>query len=749
MLSKFFIDRPIFAWVIAIIIMMCGVLAITSLPVEQYPRIAPTQITINAVYPGASAETLENSVTQIIEQQLTGIDYLRYFTSSSDSSGLVEITVTFDPKANPDIAQVQVQNKLQSAVALLPQEVQQQGITVSKASMSFFLVAAFYSEDGKTDAFAISDYLNSRVLEQVSRIEGVGNVTVFGQPYAMRIWLDPNKMNSFNLSTNEILAAVRAQNTDVSSGQLGGNPSVPGQQLNATISAQSRLKTISDFEKILLRANTDGSRIYLKDVARLEIGAQNYDTLARYQGKPATGMAISLASGANALKTADLVKQKLKEIQPLLPAGVKIGYPYDTTPFVKISIEEVVKTLLEAIALVFLVMLLFLQNFRATLIPTIAVPVVLLGTFAILLLFGYSINVLTMFAMVLAIGLLVDDAIVVVENVERLMTEEGLSPREAAHKSMEQITGALIGIALVLSAVFIPMAFFGGSTGLIYRQFSITIVSAMGLSVLVAIMLTPALCAVLLKPVEKGHKEKARGFSGWFNRNFNRSRDGYIKGTDYVTHRAFRFFVIYGLLVGGMMFLFPKIPTSFLPDEDQGGMFLQVITPPGSTTERTLASVEKVEKYFLEDKKDSVDGLFTVVGFSFAGRAQNMGFGFVDLKDWAERKRDDQSVFALSGAAMGALSGIKDALVFAFFPPPILELGNATGFDMQLVDKGGLGHEALMAARNQFLGMAAQEKRLVGVRPNGLDDVPQYKINIDFEKATALGLSIPDINSTL
>lgn len=747
-MAKFFIDRPVFAWVIAIIIMLAGVMSVLSLPVEQYPRIAPPTVNINARYPGASAETLENSVTQVIEQRLTGIDYLRYFTSNSDASGNVQITLTFEPEADPDIAQVQVQNKVQSAMSLLPLDVQQQGVTVVKSTAGFLLVAAFYSDTDETDQNDVSDYLNSKVADPISRVSGVGEVTVFGDPHAMRIWLDPNKMNSYGVATSDIMAAIQAQNADVSAGQLGGTPAVAGQQLTATVKAQSRLQTVEQFEKILIRVRENGARVYLKDIARVELGVQSYDRIARYKGRPAAGLGVSLATGANALNTAKLVKEKIDELKPFMPPGVKVAYPYDTTPFVKISIEGVVHTLVEAIGLVFLVMFLFLQSFRATIIPTIAVPVVLLGTFAVLAAFGFTINTLTMFAMVLAIGLLVDDAIVVVENVERIMEEEKLPPREATKKSMEQITGALVGIALVLSAVFVPMAFFSGSTGAIYRQFSITIVSAMALSVLVAVVLTPALCATILKAPDHEHHEK-RGFFGWFNRNFNRGRDAYGKATHFVSHRAWRAMIIYAVLIGGLLFVFPRIPTSFLPDEDQGLMFVQIMTPPGATNERTLESVKKVEKYFMEDEKDSVKGVFTVVGFSFAGRAQNAAIGFVEMRPWEEREKEGQDVFSVSQRAMGALSGIKDAMVFAITPPAIRELGNASGFDVRLLDNAGQGHEALVNARNQMLGMAASNPKLVGVRPNGLEDVPQYQIDIDFEKASAQGISIADINSTL
>ena len=748
-MSRFFIDRPVFAWVIAIIIMLAGAISITRLPVEQYPNIAPPSVSINAIYPGASAETLENSVTQVIEQSLTGIDYLRYFSSSSDSSGAATITVTFEPEADPDIAQVQVQNKLQSALPLLPSEVQQQGVTVTKANSSFLLVAGFYSEDGSISQEELGDMLNSSVRDVIARVNGVGNVTVFGEPHSMRIWLNPHKLLSYNLTAMDVRIAIQAQNTDVSAGQIGGLPAVEGQQINATISAQSRLQTVDDFQKIILRVNTDGSQVRLRDVARVELGSQGYGRIVRYKRMPASGIAVSLASGANALDTAAAVKQEIANLKDFLPPNVKTIYPYDTTPFVKLSIKEVVKTLIEAAILVFVVMYLFLQNFRATLIPSVAVPIVLLGTFGVLSAFGFSINVLTMFAMVLAIGLLVDDAIVVVENVERIMNQEGLSPKEATRKSMDQITGALIGIALVLSAVFVPMAFFSGSAGAIYRQFSITIVSAMALSVLVALILSPVLCATFLKAAKGGHRRPEKGFFGWFNRYFNKSRDMFTTSAGYMLHRMMRFTVLYGILLGGLMFLFSSLPGSFLPDEDQGSMFLMVSAPSGATVERTMESVKKVEDYYLQNETDTVEHLFTVTGFSFAGRAQNVALGFIALEPWEDRDPKTQSVFALAGRSMGAFQQIKDAMVFAFYPPPIRELGNAAGFDMQLVDRGGIGHEALMQARNQLLGMAAQNPKLQGVRPNGLDDVAQYKIDIDHEKASALGLSIADINQTL
>jgi len=747
-MARFFIDRPVFAWVIAIIIMLAGVLSIRALPIEQYPKVAPPTVAINASYPGASAETVENSVTQVIEQRLTGIDNLRYFTSNS-ADGSMSITLTFEPEADPDIAQVQTQNKVQGAVTQLPQEVQALGVTVTKANDSFLLVVGVYSEDGGTSQGELGDMLVSTFREPVSRVNGVGNVRIFGDQHAMRIWLDPAKLYSYNLTPLDVQNAVQIQNTDISAGQLGGMPAAPNQQINATVKAQARLESVEDFERIILRVNTDGSQVRLRDVATLELGSESYDRIVRYKRKPAAGMAITLATGANALETAELVKHKVEELAEYLPDDIKIVYPLDTTPFIEMSIESVVHTLLEAIVLVFFVMLLFLQNLRATLIPTIAVPVVLLGTFAILLAFGFSINVLTMFAMVLAIGLLVDDAIVVVENVERIMSEEGLSPKEATRKSMDQITGALVGIAVVLSTVFIPMAFFSGAAGAIYRQFSITIVSAMGLSVIVALILSPSLCATLLKH-EVGEKRRAdTGFFGWFNKYFNKGRDGYQKSASFIAGRPFRFFMVYVVLVGGMMGIFMQLPGSFLPNEDQGNMFLMVNTPPSSTAERTLESVQQVEDYFLEQQKESVDHLFTVVGFSFAGSAQNAAFGFVGLKDWSERKEEHQSVFAIAQAAGGALYQIKDAMAFAFFPPPIRELGNSSGFDFQLVDRSGIGHEALMNARNQLLGAAGQNPKLTSVRPNGLSDVPQFKIDIDSEKASALGLSLSDINRTL
>ncbi len=748
-MSRFFIDRPVFAWVIAIVIMLAGGLSILRLPIEQYPRIAPPSVAITTSYPGASAQTLENSVTQVIEQKMNGLDHLRYMSSTSDSAGTVAITLTFDPEVNPDIAQVQVQNKLQLAMPLLPQEVQQQGVSVAKATKNFLLVVGLVSPDGRMSGQDLSDFMVSRLQDDIARVPGVGEVDVFGAQHAMRIWLNPDKLVSYKMSVTDVTDAIKAENAEVSAGQIGGLPAVPGQQLNATIIAQSRMQTSGQFGNILLRVNPDGSQVRLKDVARVEIGSESYETAARYDGKPAAALAVKLAIGANALDTADAVRTRIGELQPFFPQGIEAVFPYDTTPFVRISIEEVVKTLAEAIGLVFLVMYLFLQNFRATLIPTIAVPVVLLGTFGILSACGFTINTLTMFAMVLAIGLLVDDAIVVVENVERVMSDEGLAPREATRKSMDQITGALVGIALVLSAVFVPMAFFGGSTGAIYRQFSLTLVSAMGLSVAVALILTPALCATILKPVERGHAWESRGFFGWFNRAFTSGRSAYGGRVRKVLGRSGRTLVVYALLLAALGLLFMRLPSSFLPDEDQGVMFVQASTPAGATQERTAAVLKSVEDYFLNGEKDSVASIFTVAGFSFSGRGQNSGLAFVKLKDWSQRTRPDQKAGAIAQRAMGALSRVKDAMIFAFIPPAVTELGNATGFDLELQDLGNLGHDKLMAARNQMLGMAMRNPALVGVRPNGLEDTPQFRVAIDREKANALGLSLADINTTL
>jgi multidrug efflux pump len=748
-MARFFIDRPIFAWVIAIIVMLAGGLAITQLPISMYPNIAPPAVTIGATYPGASAKVVENSVTQIIEQNMKGLDGLIYMSATSEASGRASITLTFDNSINPDIAQVQVQNKLQLAMPLLPQAVQRQGVNVTKSRSGFLQVVAFVSTDGSMTRNDISDYVVGNLLDPLSRVRGVGSVQVFGAPYAMRIWLDPNKLATYSLDTTDVIAAVQAQNAQVTVGQLGGTPAVEGQQLNATISAQERLQTPEQFRAIVVRSNPDGSALKLGDVARVELGAESYEFLSRYNGQPAAGMAISLATGANALDTARGVQAALGQLAPYFPAGLKAVVPFDTTPFVRVSIEEVVKTLAEAIVLVFLVMYLFLQNFRATLIPTIAVPVVLLGTFGVLAALGFSINMLTMFAMVLAIGLLVDDAIVVVENVERLMSEEGLSPLEATRKSMDQITGALVGIGLVLAAVFVPMAFLGGSTGIIYRQFSATIVSAMALSVLVAIVLTPALCATMLQPLQKGEHHGETGFFRWFNRGFERSSTRYQDGVRGILARSGRFMAIFAALLMVMGVLFLRLPSSFLPPEDQGVLLTQVMAPAGATQQRTMQSIEKVEQHFLQDEKEAVQGMMSVQGFSFGGTGQNNGLAFVNLKDWSERKRADLHADAVAGRAMASLSQIKDAFAFAFAPPPIPELGVAAGFAFFLKDNAGLGHDALVGARNQFLGAAAQSRLLASVRPNGQEDKPQFHIDVDTQRAAALGLSIASVNSTL
>ncbi|EHC66817.1 RND efflux system, inner membrane transporter CmeB, partial [Salmonella enterica subsp. enterica serovar Mississippi str. A4-633] len=749
-MANFFIRRPIFAWVLAIILMMAGALAIMQLPVAQYPTIAPPAVSISATYPGADAQTVQDTVTQVIEQNMNGIDNLMYMSSTSDSAGSVTITLTFQSGTDPDIAQVQVQNKLQLATPLLPQEVQQQGISVEKSSSSFLMVAGFVSDNPNTTQDDISDYVASNIKDSISRLNGVGDVQLFGAQYAMRIWLDANLLNKYQLTPVDVINQLKVQNDQIAAGQLGGTPALPGQQLNASIIAQTRLKDPEEFGKVTLRVNTDGSVVHLKDVARIELGGESYNVVARINGKPASGLGIKLATGANALDTATAIKAKLAELQPFFPQGMKVVYPYDTTPFVKISIHEVVKTLFEAIILVFLVMYLFLQNIRATLIPTIAVPVVLLGTFAVLAAFGYSINTLTMFGMVLAIGLLVDDAIVVVENVERVMMEDNLSPREATEKSMSQIQGALVGIAMVLSAVFIPMAFFGGSTGAIYRQFSITIVSAMALSVLVALILTPALCATLLKPVSAEHHEKKSGFFGWFNTRFDHSVNHYTNSVSGIVRNTGRYLIIYLLIVVGMAVLFLRLPTSFLPEEDQGVFLTMIQLPSGATQERTQKVLDQVTHYYLNNEKANVESVFTVNGFSFSGQGQNSGMAFVSLKPWEERNGEENSVEAVIARATRAFSQIRDGLVFPFNMPAIVELGTATGFDFELIDQGGLGHDALTKARNQLLGMVAKHPDLlVRVRPNGLEDTPQFKLDVDQEKAQALGVSLSDINETI
>ena len=748
-MSKFFIDRPIFAWVIALVIMLVGGLSILKLPINQYPSIAPPAIAIAVSYPGASAQTVQDTVVQVIEQQLNGIDNLRYVTSESNSDGSMTITATFNQGTSPDTAQVQVQNKLNLATPLLPQEVQQQGIRVTKAVKNFLMVIGLVSADGSMSRDDLANYIVSNMQDPISRTEGVGDFQVFGAQYAMRIWLDPAKLNKYNLTPVDVKSAISAQNVQVSSGQLGGLPAVKGQELNATIIGKTRLQTAEQFKKILLKVNTDGSQVRLSDVAEVGLGGENYSISAQFNGKPSSGLAIKLAPGSNALDTAKALHKTIGDLEPFFPQGMKVVYPYDTTPVVSASIKGVVETLVEAVVLVFLVMFLFLQNFRATIITTMTVPVVLLGTFGILAAAGFSINTLTMFGMVLAIGLLVDDAIVVVENVERVMAEEGLPPKEATKKSMEQIQGALVGIALVLSAVLLPMAFFSGSTGVIYKQFSITIVSAMALSVLVALIFTPALCATMLKPIQKGdHGENKRGFFGWFNRTFDSGVKRYEKGVGSILRHKAPYLLAYVLIVVGMVFLFTRIPTSFLPEEDQGVLFAQVQTPAGTTAERTQDVIDRMREYLLKEESGAVSSVFTVNGFNFAGRGQSSGLAFIMLKPWGERDADN-SVFALAARAQAHFSTFRDAMVFAFAPPAVMELGNATGFDVYLQDRSGIGHEKLMAARNQFLGMAAQSKILAGVRPNGLNDEPQYQLEIDDEAARALGVELSDINNTL
>jgi len=755
MLSKFFLARPVFAWVIAIIIMAGGGLAIYNLPISQYPQMAPPSIAITAFYPGASAETVENSVTQIIEQKMTGFDKLLYMSATSDSAGGSRIELTFAPGTDPDLAWAQVQNKLQLAMTSLPDVVKSQGVTVSKSTRNYLIIVGLISEDGSMDGNDLRDYAQSNLEKILARVPGVGEVQNFGSQYAMRIWLNPDRLTDYHLTVDEVIAALRAYNVEVSAGQFGGAPAVEGQRLNASIVVQNMLKTPDEFAAIPVRINPDGSIVRIKDVGRTELGTEFYDIEAFYNDKPASGLAIRQAAGANALETADAVRAKMEEMSRFFPSGMKVVYPYDTTPFISVAIDEVVKTLIEAILLVFLVMWLFLGNMRATLIPTIAVPVVILGTFAMLGLFGFSINMLTMFAMVLAIGLLVDDAIVVVENVERIMSEEGLPPREATAKSMEQITSALIGIGLVLSAVFGPMAFFPGSTGVIYRQFSVTIIAAMLLSVVVALILTPVLCASLLKPVAAGHEaaENAvfflRPFFLLFDRAFFRTRDLYVRLVGHSLSRKLRYLIVFLVIVLVMGFLYLRMPTAYLPDEDQGTLLAQVIMPKGATLEQTEKVTMEIQRYFEKNEKEAVEACMTLSGIGFSGRGQNSGMVFVKLKDWKLRERPDLKVKAIAGRAMVALSHMRSALVFVFPPPAVVELGNAKGFDFQLLDRGGLGHEALMAAQYQLLGLAAKDPRLSAVRPNSMEDVPEYRIDVDWEKAGALGVSIASIHRTI
>jgi HAE1 family hydrophobic/amphiphilic exporter-1/multidrug efflux pump len=751
-MSRYFIDRPIFAWVLAILVMLFGLLAVRSLPIAQFPALAPPQISVAAIYPGADATTLDKTTTQIIEQQLQGIDRLRYFSSQSDSAGNVTVTLTFDQGTDSDTAQVQVQNKVQSALSLLPQEVQRQGVRVEKSSANFALVPGLYSADNSHDRNDLADMMVSKIQEPVSRINGVGNFQTFGSQYAMRIWVDPMKLNSYQLTMADVSSAVQAQNAQVSAGQLGNLPAPTTQQLNATVSVQSRLQTPEEFGEIRLKTDPDGSVVRLRDVARIELGSEAYGFSSKYNGHPATAAVIRLAPGANALKTLGEVKAKIADIAKQFPPDVKVIYPWDTTPFVKVSLRQVVETLVEAMVLVFLVMFLFLQNIRATLIPTIAIPVVLLGTLAVMSVAGFSINTLTLFGMVLAIGLLVDDAIVVVENVERLIQEENLSPKDAARRSMDELSGALIAIATVLAAVFLPMAFFGGSTGVIYRQFSLTIVSAMALSVLVALILTPALAATILKPGDplkhEGNGPLARFFR-WFNDRFDRARVVHERGVRKTIGGTKRAALVYLAIFAVMAFTFWRLPTGFMPDEDVGYVFTLVAGPSGATLPRTDKALEVTQDYFFTKEKKNTEGVFTVGGFSFAGQGQNAGIAFVKLGPWDDRKASADSSKSVAERAMGALFGYRDALIISVIPPAALELGNATGFDLQLVDTGNIGHARLVEARNMLLGMAMQDKRVSGVRPVSLEDAPQLTVDVDQDKARALGLDIGQINQTI
>jgi hydrophobe/amphiphile efflux-1 (HAE1) family protein len=755
MLSKFFLDRPVFAWVIAIVIMLVGALAIYNLPISQYPPIAPPSIYIRSDYPGASAETVENSVTQIIEQKMTGLDRMIYLSATSDSSGSSRVDLTFAPGTDPDLAWAKVQNKLQLAMASLPEVVQRKGVTVGKATRNWLMIVNLISEDGSMDGNDLRDYAQSNLEKVLARVQGVGEVENFGSQYAMRVWLNPDRLVDYNLTIEDVVTALQSYNVEVSAGQFGGAPAVEGQRLNASIIVQSMLKTPEEFAAIPVRMNPNGSIVRIKDLGRVELGTDAYDIESFYNDKPSAGLGIRMASGANALDTADAVKAKLEEMSRYFPHGMKVVYPYDTTPFVKVAIWEVVKTLLEAILLVFLIMWLFMGNIRATLIPTIAVPVVLLGTFATLSFFGFSINMLTMFAMVLSIGLLVDDAIVVVENVERIMSEEGLPPKEATRKSMGQITSALIGIGLVLSAVFGPMAFFGGSTGIIYRQFSVTIIASMLLSVIVALILTPVLCATLLKPVKAGHQSAdnafrfLRPFFARFDRIFFRLRDRYVEIVGNSFSKKTRYAVIYVIIVVFVGILFLRTPTSYVPEEDQGIMLSQIMLPTGSTIEQTMQVVRQVQEHFLKNEKEAVESCMTISGVGFSGRAQNNGMVFVKLKNWELRNRSDLRVKVVAERATKTFSHIRSALVFAFPPPAVTELGMGTGFDFQLLDRGGLGHKKLMEARNQLLDMASKDPRLTKVRPNGMEDVPEYRVNVDWGKAGALGVPINSIHNTI
>jgi multidrug efflux pump len=746
-MPKFFIDRPIFAWVLSLLIMLGGVLAVTHLPVAQYPSVAPPSIAINANYAGASAETVQDTVTSVIEQQMNGIDNLLYMSSSSSASGQSTVTLYFRAGTDPDIAQVQVQNKLQLAIPSLPQTVQQQGITVVKSTRNFLMVFTLSSTNKDVSDIALGNFISSSVLDPIRRVTGVGEADLFGTEYAIRIWLNPQKLESYSLGVNDVINAIQSQNTEVPVGQLGARPAVKGQEINITLQGQSTLRTVKEFEDILLRVNPDGSRVYLRDVARVELGGEDYSMQARVDGRPAAAVGIRLAPSANAVATANAVYAKVKELSKFFPPGVRADYPYDSSEFVRASIREVVTTLLEAIVMVFLIIFLFLQNFRATFIPTIVIPVALLGTFAVMYALGFSINVLTMFGMVLAVGELVDDAIVVVENVERIMSEEGLPPREATIKAMDQITGALIGICLVLTAVFIPMAFFGGSVGAIYRQFSLSLVSCMLFSIFLAMSLTPALCASLLKPVEQGHHLRKRGFFGWFNRGFAATRKNYEGFLGRTLNQTPRYLVVYLAIVVAVGWFYVRLPSSFLPDEDQGYFMVSIQLPVGATQERTVDVLKQVENYYL--KQPEVAGMVDIAGFSFNGQGQNTAIAFVHLKPWSERHGAQHSVQAVIGRAFIALGQIKDAIIYPINPPPIHELGIVSGFDFELEDQAGVGHGKLMQARDQLVGLAAKDPDITQLRFQGLEDTPELKVDIDQAKASALGVSLADMNTAL
>ncbi|MFA7557232.1 MAG: efflux RND transporter permease subunit, partial [Hydrogenophaga sp.] len=746
-MAKFFIERPIFAWVIALFIAVLGLTSITQLPIAQYPPVAPPAVVISAAYPGASAQTLEDSVLSVIEREMNGSPGLAYMESVAQADGSGSITVTFEPGTDIDLAQVDVQNRLSRATPRLPAAVTQQGVRVDKSRSNFLLFAMLSSDNPDFDIVQLGDYVARNVQPELQRVKGIGQVQLFGSETSMRVWVDPAKLEGYRLSSADVVAAIRAQNAQVASGVIGDLPNIPGQSIAATVTVKGQLSSVDQFANIVLRSNEDGSTVRLRDVARVELGGQSYATSARLNGVPAVGMGVQLSSTGNAMESAKLIREKMDELARYFPQGVKWNIPYDSSRFVDISITQVTQTLFEAVLLVFLVMFLFLQNWRYTIIPTLVVPIALLGTFATLMALGFSINVLTMFGMVLVIGIVVDDAIVVVENVERIMSEEGLPPLEATRKAMGQISGAIVGVTVVLVSVFVPLAFFAGSTGNIYRQFSAVMVASIAFSAFMALSLTPALCATLLKPVEKGHHIEKKGFFGWFNRSFKRTAKGYESIVARVLRRAARYLIIYAAIIGAVALLYQRLPTSFLPQEDQGTVLVNVQLPPGATQERTLSVMKQVEQYMLGQPE--VSSMVSVLGFSFSGQGQNAGIGFVTLKDWPERTAPGSDATAVAGKAFGALSGIRDAFIYPLNPPPIPELGASMGFQFRLQDRGGRGHEALVAARNQMLGMAMQSSVLAQVRPNGLEDAPQLQIDIDRDKAQALGVGFDAINSSL